>query len=141
LIVATGKTEHPNVKGLGFLSDDDLADWYARAHVLLNPSREDVDSVSIKKACASGTPVITTSIPTHKAMFNDEKGAILYANGVEETLRCILELYKEWKSNRKKYFERCKKARKIVEDHDFKVLYPKFKEMLYEVAEKYFRKR
>lgn len=139
-IVSTGETGHPNIRGLGFLPEEDLADWYARAHVLLNPSREDVDSLSIKKACACGTPVITTPIPTHKAMFDNEEGAILYADGVEETLKCILELYEEWVSDRKKYFERCKRARKLAEEYDFKILYPKFKKMLCEVAEKSFHK-
>ncbi|CQR52182.1 MULTISPECIES: glycosyltransferase family 4 protein [Haloferax] len=124
-LLATGTGSDPHVTDLGFLTEDELADAYARAHVVLHAARVDTDSMVINEACASGTPVVTTSLPTHDV----ENEAVLHRDTPDEILGAIAMLYDEWERG-DGYDERCRVSRREGETHGFDVVYPQLKRLL-----------
>ena len=124
-LVATGTSDDPNVEDLGFLDEDELAEAYASAHVVLHPARVDTDSMVINEACASGTPVVTTPLPTHVR----ENEAVLHAETPGEMVGVLRLLHREWERNRG-YAARCRLARSEGEKHSAERIYPQLKQLL-----------
>ena len=124
-LAATGTSGVPGIRDLGFLTEEELADAYARAHVVLHPARVDTDSMVINEACASGTPVVTTPLPTHTV----RNEAVLHCSTVEEMFATICMLYREWRSD-DGYANRCRKARTEGMKHDFDVIFPRLKRLI-----------
>lgn len=114
-----------DVEGLGFLTEDELADAYACAHVVLHPARVDTDSMVINEACASGTPVVTTPLSTHVR----ENEAVLQAETPRGLAHAIARIHGEWRHD-DGYEERCRRARAEGESHGFEEVYPRLKELL-----------
>jgi len=115
------------VEDLGFLSEADLAAWYARAHVALHPARVDTDSMVVNEACAAGTPGVTTSIPTHAV--HEDESAILFADSPREVIDGIDHLRREWRTA-DGYRERTDSARAIGERRDADRVYPELKALV-----------
>lgn len=113
------------VEGMGFLTEDELADAYSRAHVVLHPARVDTDSMVINEACASGTPVVTTALSTHVR----ENEAVLQAETARGMAHAISLLYAEWRHD-DGYDERCRRAREEGESHGFEEIYPRLRDLL-----------
>ncbi|MDY6764659.1 MAG: glycosyltransferase family 4 protein [Halobacteria archaeon] len=130
IAVTRSRVEGKHVKKLGFLSDSELIDWYARSHVLIYPSRDSTDSMTILEALASGSPVVTSDIKTHVAMFENDEGAILYANTVDEYVSVLRRLKEEWTQKRSMYEERSEKAKELAERRDIDTVYPQLKDMI-----------
>ncbi|WP_254538326.1 glycosyltransferase family 4 protein [Halomarina litorea] len=124
-VVATGTSDDPSVFGLGFLDEDALSRAYARAHVVLHPARVDTDSMVINEACASGTPVVTTPLPTHLG----DGRAVLRRGSVREMVDAIETLRREWEAG-DDYVRRCRIARRLGEEHGVDVVYPRLKRLL-----------
>ncbi|MEM2250944.1 MAG: glycosyltransferase family 4 protein [Candidatus Hadarchaeales archaeon] len=59
IIGAIGKEEE-NIKYLGYVSDEDLAEWYKRTNLFVLPSFWEGFSISILEAMASGTPILAS---------------------------------------------------------------------------------
>ena len=114
-----------SVEGLGFLTEAELADAYARAHVVLHPARVDTDSMVINEACASGTPVVTTPLSTHVR----ENEAVLQAETARGMAHAIARLHGEWLHD-DGYEARCRRARAEGESHSFEAIYPRLKSLL-----------
>ncbi|WP_049999203.1 glycosyltransferase family 4 protein [Halococcus sediminicola] len=114
-----------DVEGLGFLTEEELADAYARAHVVLHPARVDTDSMVINEACASGTPVVTTPLSTHVR----ENEAVLQAETARGMAHAIARLHGEWLHD-DGYEARCRRARAEGESHSFEAIYPRLKSLL-----------
>jgi glycosyltransferase involved in cell wall biosynthesis len=123
-VVTTGEGAG-KIEGLGFLDEDELADAYARAHVVLHPARVDTDSMVINEACASGTPVVTTPLATHVR----ENDAILHAETPRGMAHALGLLRAEWRHD-DGYDERCRRAREEGEAHGFDEIYPRLKDLL-----------
>ncbi|WP_273836278.1 glycosyltransferase [Halococcus sp. PRR34] len=124
-VVTTGESDVPSIDGLGFLDEDELADAYASAHAVLHPSRIDADSLVIKEALASGTPVVTTPLRTHPPT----GPAVLHGSTVGDFVAQLRTLQWEW-HNGSGYEKRCRNARRIGERHGFETVYPQLKELL-----------
>lgn len=129
--IATGPSVG-NVKGLGFISEEELPRVYAESHVVLYPSRIDVQGLVILEALAAGTPVITTPIPAH-TVFNLP---LIYVSTAEEAAKRVLEIKEEWEKRFEEYAERCRLCRKSAEAFDIRVMLREFEKMLIEVARK-----
>ena len=50
----------PNVRFLGQLAQDALAEWYARADVFVLPSRSEPWGMVLNEAAAAGLPLVAT---------------------------------------------------------------------------------
>lgn len=124
-LAATGESDHPAVTSLGFLSESELADAYARSHVVLHPSRVDTDSMVINEACASGTPVVTTPLATHVR----ENEAILHRGSVAGMVDAICDLRGEWRDGTG-YEHRCRVARETGEQHAVDRVLPRLERLL-----------
>lgn len=124
-VLVTGNSDDEYIRDLGFLDEDTLANAYSRAHVVLHPTRIDADSLVIKEALASGTPVVTTPILTHPA----EGEAILHGKTAGDLVARIRMLRWEW-MNGSGYDSRCQNARMVGEKYGLESLYPKLKELL-----------
>jgi glycosyltransferase involved in cell wall biosynthesis len=125
--VATGTCDDPNVEDLGFLDERELAQAYASAHLVLHPARVDTDSMVINEACAAGTPVVTTSLPTHVR----ENEAVVHADSAVEMVGAVRVVQREWK-NGQGYDRRCEVAREEGERHAFGRIYPQLRDLLLE---------
>lgn len=124
-LAATGTSDADGIRDLGFLDEDDLAEAYSRAHAVLHPARVDTDSMVINEACASGTPVVTTPLPTHVR----RNEAVVHCDTPDEMLAAIRRLHREWKWGNG-YDERCRTARAEAETHSFEAVYARLKSLL-----------
>lgn len=125
-VVSTGDASTPAIQGLGFLSDDELADQYARSHVVLHPARVDTDSMVINEAIASGTPVVTSPLLTHVR----KNEAILHGATAFEMAGLIEGLAEEYRSDRDAYRRRCDRARELSRDRATSTVVPRLKAFL-----------
>ena len=125
-LVTTGECDHPDIDGLGFLPESDLTDIYSAAHLLLHPTRVDTDSMAINEALASGTPVVTSSLPTHTRW--DE--AVMHADATTEIADCITDLYEEFHVDPERYAARCNLARHHGLNRDVELVYRRFRRLL-----------
>lgn len=125
-LVTTGECDHPDIDGLGFLEDAELADIYSAAHILLHPTRVDTDSMAINEALASGTPVVTSSLPTHTRW--DE--AAMHADTTTEIVDRIIDLHEEFHVDPERYAARCALARHHGLNRDAELVYRRFRRLL-----------
>ena len=124
-VITTGHSDAPSIKGLGFLDESALADAYSSAHAVLHPTRIDADSLVIKEALASGTPVVTTPIRTHPP----EGEAILHGSTTGDLVARLRNLQWEWR-HESGYEDRCREARTMGERYGFETIYPQLKALL-----------
>lgn len=125
-VLTTGTADSPHVEGLGHLSEERLADRYARAHVVLHPARVDTDSMVINEALASGTPVVTSPLVTHVR----ENDAVLHGGTVFEMVSLIEGLAEEYRTRPDAYEDRCRLARESSVDRGIPQVFPRLEAML-----------
>lgn len=125
-LAATGECDHPRIDALGFLDEAALADAYAAAHLVLHPTRVDTDSMVINEALASGTPVVTTPLPTHTRY--DE--ATMRANSTAEIVDRIAALSEECSVDPERYAARCALARHHGLTRDTELVYRRLRRLL-----------
>lgn len=119
-----------HVKWLGYLPHEDMWRLYARAAVLLHPTRQETFGRAILESLAAGTPVITTPIPSHVSL-----GLPLqYASTVSEARDKIDELHRGWATDYEGYLHAASAAAKDVGRFDAQTLLPRYEQMLFEVA-------
>jgi glycosyltransferase involved in cell wall biosynthesis len=104
------------------LSREQLVDAYSSAHVVVAPSRKDTFGLVIVEAMLCNTPVITTSIRTHREL----QLPLIYGDSAEEIVREIKQLMKD--PPRINYREAAMK-------YSIHSLGPRYEEMLREVSE------
>ena len=117
---------HGDIRGLGFLSEDELFNVYQRSHVVVYPSIADVFGLVILEAAACGVPVVTTPIEVHM----DQHLPVLYARSSCDFVKAILHTYSLWKENPNEYRTWCKNLRTGAEKYDANRIFPLFERML-----------
>ena len=118
-----------NMKGLGFVQEEDLPRVYAETHLVVYPSRIDTMSVTILEALASGAPVITTPTASHTT-FNLP---VTYASNPAETAKRILEAKDEYENRPEEYLRRVTMGRTSVEEYDVRRVAQAFEKMFIDV--------
>jgi hypothetical protein len=126
-LAATGDSDHPRIDALGFLDEAALADAYAAAHLALHPTRVDTDSMVINEALASGTPVVTSPLPTHTR--TDE--AVMHAATPEAVLDRVAALRAEVRDDPERYAARCALARHHGLARDAGLVYRRLRALLF----------
>ncbi|MCR8455872.1 MAG: glycosyltransferase family 4 protein [Zestosphaera sp.] len=118
------------IKGLGLIRDNMLPDLYSSAWIVIYPSRIDTFGRVILEAMASGTPVITTPILSHIHL----NLPVYYASTPDEIAQkalLILHMPED------EYKSLCAISRRsVIEQYDVEKVFPKFEQMLREVAER-----
>ncbi|WP_340098278.1 glycosyltransferase [Salinibaculum salinum] len=125
-VVTTGTADTPHIDGLGVLTEQELADIYSKAHVVLHPARVDTDSMVINEACASGTPVVTTSLISHVR----ENDAILQGDTTGEMAALIEGILEEYRTDRETYESRCNLARRLAAERSIPTVMTRLKHLL-----------
>jgi len=131
IAVGGSSNKHKHIKSLGYVSsDEELSEIYSSSHVVVYPSRADIFGLTTLEALSCGTPVVTSSLPSH--------ATFLPCDFLCKTISCyvarIYEIYKKWKKDKESYEELSKKCRKIAIQFDKSKIFPKFERMLFEVA-------
>jgi hypothetical protein len=81
----------------------------------------------INEALASGTPVLSSPLPTH--VRTDE--AAMHANSVRDIVDCIADLAEEFRTDRKRYDARCALARQHGRNRDTELVYRRLRGLLF----------
>jgi glycosyltransferase involved in cell wall biosynthesis len=131
--LTTGKSIG-SVKGLGFIPEEELPQDISRVHVVVIPSRIDTFGLAIVESMACGTPVVTTPIPAHKGL---ELQSLIYADGVDEFAKKILEIKDLWESDKDEYYRLSRRVSEDAMKYDVNNVFPMFEQMLREVANKF----
>jgi glycosyltransferase involved in cell wall biosynthesis len=114
------------VRGLGFVSEDELFEIYQRSHVLVYPSIAGVFDLVILEAAACGVPVITTPIGVHVA----QRLPVRYAQNTNDFAQEILHTYSMWKYESESYDAWSESLRTNAEKYDVNRIFPAFERML-----------
>jgi glycosyltransferase involved in cell wall biosynthesis len=125
-LAATGASDHPRIDAVGFLDEGELADAYSAAHLVLQPTRVDTDSMVINEALASGTPVISSPLPTHTRW--DE--AAMHVNSPEDIVDRIADVREEFRVDPERYAARCDLARQHGLNRDTELVYRRLRRLL-----------
>jgi glycosyltransferase involved in cell wall biosynthesis len=116
---------HGDIRGLGFLSEDELFNAYQHSHVVIYPSIADVFGLVILEAATCSVPVVTTPIEVHVS----QRLPVLYARSPCDFVKAILHTHSIWKEHPDKYRAWCKSLRTSVEKYDVNRIFPIFEKM------------
>lgn len=125
-LINTGK-----VKYLGFITDvERLIRLYSKVHLLVYTSKVDVFPLTLLEASACKTPIVT--LPTRAIRGLDLP--VFYATSVKNLAQVICELQIMWEKRKEQYLKLCERMRLEAAKYDTKEVFPKFLNMLKEVA-------
>ena len=84
-----------NVKILGYVSSDEMKEWYSRAHVYIMPSLYEGFSLTIIEALGNGLPVLASKNSGAEDIIENHKHGIVFdAGSVKAIKECV-----EWCNN------------------------------------------
>ncbi|MGQ9538772.1 MAG: glycosyltransferase family 4 protein [Candidatus Bathycorpusculaceae bacterium] len=125
-LIDTGK-----VKYLGFITDvERLIRLYSKVHLLVYTSKVDVFPLTLLEASACKTPIVT--LPTRAIRGLDLP--VFYATSAKGLAQVICKLQIMWEKRKEQYLKLCERVRLEVAKYDAKEVFPKFLNMLKEVA-------
>jgi glycosyltransferase involved in cell wall biosynthesis len=120
-----------NVKNLGFITDvEELISLYSKVHTLVYASKIDVFPLTLLEASACKVPII--ALPTGAVKGLDLP--LFYATSIQEFAEVICQLQHMWKTKRDDFNKIANNMREQVMKYDVNNVFPKFLEMLTEVA-------
>jgi len=117
------------VQGCGFVPFEQMWSLYSKAAVSICSARDDSFGLVIVESLATGTPVIASSLLSHKALGLP----LLYADSPEEIALQVKKVFHLWKFRKDDYERICQEARESARRYDSSVILPKFEEMLVSV--------
>jgi glycosyltransferase involved in cell wall biosynthesis len=84
------------VEFTGFISEEEKADLYRRAHVSVNPSSKEGWGLSVIESNACGTPVVAANVPGLRDSVLDGETGLLYPFAdIEAQAQAIIRLLKD----------------------------------------------
>jgi glycosyltransferase involved in cell wall biosynthesis len=120
-----------NVKNLGFITDlEQLVSLYSKVHVLVYASKIDVFPLTLLEASACKVPIV--ALPTEAIKGLDLP--LFYATSIQEFAQIICQLQHMWKTEKDYFIKIANNMREQVLKYDVDNVFPKFLEMLREVA-------
>ena len=119
-----------HVKWLGYTPHEEMWKLYARASVLLHPTRQETFGRVILESLAAGTPVVTTPIPSHRSLALP----LEYASTLPEMKTTIERLHQQWRTDYDGYVRSAAAQAEDVARFDAQVLLPRYESMLVQVA-------
>jgi glycosyltransferase involved in cell wall biosynthesis len=120
-----------NVKNLGFITDvEELVRLYSKVHFLVYTSKTDVFPLTLLEAAACKIPIV--ALPTRA--IQGLNLPLFYATSVKEFAEVIFELQKVWQTRKEDYAKLAEEMRARAAQYDLNNVFPKFLDMLKEVA-------
>ncbi|MEM2970799.1 MAG: glycosyltransferase family 4 protein [Candidatus Bathyarchaeia archaeon] len=114
----------------GVIPEKMMPAFLSEAHVTVVPARVDTFGLSIIESLLCGTPVITTSLKTHKSL----DLPLIYADSPEEFLNQIMKLKAMWETNPEEYKQLCLSCRESAMKYDKTLVLNKLEKMFEDVA-------
>lgn len=119
------------IKISGGIKEKDMSHFISSSHVSLFPSRADMCSQGIIESVMCGTPVITTPMPTHKAL----SLPLFYASTVGEFIELVHYVKHLWEDDREGYLTHTEDGAGIAKViYDRERIINKMEEMFLEVS-------
>ncbi|GAB4346711.1 MAG: glycosyltransferase family 4 protein [Candidatus Abyssubacteria bacterium] len=85
-----------SVEFTGFITDEEKAELYRRAHVSVNPSSKEGWGLNVIEANACGTPVVAADVPgLRDSVVNGETGLLYPHADIEAQAKAIITLLKD----------------------------------------------
>ncbi len=104
-----------NVKWLGFINEKMLSKEYAKANLLLFPSRFESFGLSLAEGQAYGLPAVAFNVRGPNVIIkNNLQGALIEPFHVNLMVSEVIKYYKLWKNNKKDYFRIKQSISKII---------------------------
>lgn len=120
-----------NVKNLGFITDvEELIRLYSKVHFLVYTSKIDVFPLTLLEAAACKIPIV--ALPTRA--IQGLNLPLFYATSVKEFAQVTCELQNVWHTRREHYIKLSDGMRAEAIKYDLNDVFPKFLDMLKEVA-------
>jgi len=120
-----------NVKNLGFITDvEELIRLYSKVHLLVYTSKTDVFPLTLLEAAACKIPIV--ALPTRA--IQGLNLPLFYATSVKEFAQVICELQNVWQTRKEDYIKLAEGMRSEAIQYDLNNVFPKFLDMLKEVA-------
>ena len=120
-----------NVRTLGFITNvEELVRLYSKVHALVYASRIDAFPLTLLEAAACEIPII--ALPT-KAI-RGLNLPLFYASSTEDFVKMIEEVQDFWQMKNENYVALAEKMREEATKYDVNSVFPKFLNMLKEVA-------
>jgi glycosyltransferase involved in cell wall biosynthesis len=116
----------------GSVPENMMPAFLSEAHVTVVPARVDTFGLSIIESLLCGTPVITTSLITHKCL----DLPLIYADSPKEYLNQIMKLKAMWETKPEEYDRLCHVCRESAMKYDKALVLDKLERMFREVASK-----
>lgn len=104
-----------NVIFMGNLTHQPLTYEYANSKALLVYTKQDNNMVSILESIASGTPILTTSVPYNSRYISAKKLGIVKDNWNATDLASMIENYNMFSNNCKKYRDKLSSSHSAIE--------------------------
>jgi len=118
------------IKWLGYIPHEEMWGVYAKASVLLHPTRQETFGRVILESLAAGTPVITTPIPSHTSL----QLPLEYAATLPNMKAAIERIHAQWQTDYDDYYRSAAASAHEVTRFDAQVLLPQYEDMVREVA-------
>lgn len=119
-----------SLKWVGYVPPEEIWQLYARAAVLLHPTRQETFGRAILESLAAGTPVVTTPIPSHQAL----DLPLEFAASVPETRERIEAIHERWETDYRGYVHAAEAAAQEAGRFDRRTVLPQYERMLSDVA-------
>ena len=96
------------VEYTGYLTFDELAEYYAMADVFLSPSIQDAGPMMLNQALMCGTPAVAFNIGTACDIINEKTGYIAKYKDSKDFCKGIIELISKSKTELVDIYEECR---------------------------------
>jgi glycosyltransferase involved in cell wall biosynthesis len=126
-----------NVLSLEFMPQSQLAEIFAKSHLLLFPSRWESFGLVVVEALSSGMPVVAFDIPgaPRDVLINGVTGSVVKPFDVRAMIGEVLKYYKIWERNPKEFARISDKCRRYALNFDWNIIADHFDKMFKAVVE------
>lgn len=129
--ISTGEP-YNGIRGLGYIEERNMPKYYSQSHICFLPRKGGVFPLTFLESLSCGTPVLTSSIITHKVL----DLPIMYSSCIKDYFNIISKLYNYWNNEPYNYLQWCSSLRKKILKYDQKKIFPLIEKSFIKIANK-----
>jgi glycosyltransferase involved in cell wall biosynthesis len=116
-------SKRDNVSYLGYVSDEDLLEYYKSVSICLMPSRRETFGLVAMEAMASGTPVLVTDIPGPRTFVEESFGRMVPPENAKALSEALVWYYRLFSEDPDELREMGNRARDIcIKEYDWDIV-------------------